>query len=85
MSERYNLPTTTLQDAAWEGDPLRPLDEPELFDSVLWRREVGYGIDVLLLMVIFSILGLIAFLSFGLRKSGTTHRRATRRWSECRW
>jgi uncharacterized RDD family membrane protein YckC len=66
MCERYNLPTTTLQDAAWEGDPLRPLEEPELFDSVLWRRVVGYGIDVLLLMVIFSILGLIAFLSFGL-------------------
>lgn len=66
MSDRDNLPTTILQDAAWDGEPPRPLEEPELFEGVLWRRVVGYGVDVLLLMVVFSILGLIAFLSFGL-------------------
>ncbi len=61
-----NLPTTALRDAAWEGEPPRPLDEPDLFDGVLSRRVIGYGIDVLLLMIVFSILGLIVFLSFGL-------------------
>ncbi len=66
MSDKPNLPTTTLRDAAWEGEPPRPLDEPELFDGVLLRRVVGYGIDVLLLTIIFSVLGLIVFLSFGL-------------------
>lgn len=66
MSDKYNLPTTAPQDAAWEGEPPRPLEEPELFDGVLWRRVVGYGIDVLLLLVVFSILGLLVFLSFGL-------------------
>ena len=55
-----NLPATTLRDAAWEGEPPRPLEDPDLFDGILWRRAVGYGIDVLLLMVIFSILGLFA-------------------------
>ena len=66
MSNDPNLPTRTLRDAAWEGEPPRPLEDPDLFDGILWRRAVGYGIDVLLLMVIFSILGLIVFLSFGL-------------------
>lgn len=66
MSDSQNLPTARLQDAAWEGEPPRPLDEPELFDGVLLRRAIGYGIDVLLLMIIFSVLGLIVFLSFGL-------------------
>jgi len=66
MSDDYHLPTTVFEDAAWEGEPPRPLDEPALFDGVLWRRVVGYGIDVLLLSVIFSVLGLLAFLSFGL-------------------
>lgn len=61
-----NLPATALRDAAWEGEPPRPLEDPDLFDGVLWRRVVGYSIDVLLLMVVFSILGLIVFLSFGL-------------------
>ena len=61
-----NLPARTMRDAAWEGEPPRPLEEPDLFDGILWRRVVGYGIDVLLLMVIFSVLGLIVFLSFGL-------------------
>lgn len=66
MSDKYNLPTTQIEDAAWDGEPPRPLEEPELFDGVLWRRVVGYGIDVVMLMIIFSVLGLIAFLSFGL-------------------
>ncbi len=66
MSENDNLPPALLEDAAWEGEPPWPLDEPELFDGVLWRRVVGYGVDVLLLSVVFSILGLLAFLSFGL-------------------
>ena len=61
-----NLPTTVMQDAAWDGEPPRPLEDPDFFDGVLWRRVVGYGIDALVLMVINSILGLLVFLSFGL-------------------
>jgi len=66
MSQSSNLPSTALRDAAWDGEPPRPLEEPDLFDGVLWRRVVGYGIDVLVLMIVFSVLGLIVFLSFGL-------------------
>lgn len=66
MSEKYNPPMTTVPDAAWEGEPPKPLEEPELFDGVLWRRMIGYGIDVVILAVIFSVLGLLVFLSFGL-------------------
>ncbi len=70
MSDRPNLPpnlpATALWDAAWDGEPPTPLEEPDLFDGILWRRVVGYGVDLLLLMVVFSILGLIVFLSFGL-------------------
>ena len=70
MSDRPNLPpnvpATGMLDAAWDGEPPRPLEDPDLFDGVLWRRVVGYGIDLLILMVVFLILGLIVFLSFGL-------------------
>jgi uncharacterized RDD family membrane protein YckC len=70
MSDRTNLPpnlpATVMRDAAWDGEPPRPLDDPDFFDGVLWRRVVGYSIDALVLMVINSILGLIVFLSFGL-------------------
>lgn len=66
MSDDANLPTTARADAAWEDEPPQPLEEPDLFDGVLWRRVLGYGVDVLLLMVVFSVLGLIVFLSFGL-------------------
>ena len=70
MSDRPNLPpnlpATAVRDAAWDGEPPRPLEEPDLFDGILWRRVVGYSIDLLILMVVFSILGLIVFLSFGL-------------------
>ena len=70
MSDRTNLPpnlpATVMRDAAWDGEPPRPLDDPDFFDGVLWRRVVGYSIDLLILMVVFSILGLIVFLSFGL-------------------
>ncbi len=61
-----NLPVTVMRDAAWDGEPPRPLEDPDLFDGVLWRRVIGYGIDALVLMVINSILGLLVFLSFGL-------------------
>jgi uncharacterized RDD family membrane protein YckC len=61
-----NLPATVMRDASWDGEPPRPLEEPDLFDGVLLRRVVGYGIDALVLMVINSILGLLVFLSFGL-------------------
>jgi hypothetical protein len=40
-----------MRDAAWEGEPPRPLDDPDLFDGVLLRRAFGYGIDVLLLTI----------------------------------
>lgn len=66
MSDKLNLPATAFQDAAWDGEPPTPLEEPELFDGVLWRRVIGYGIDVLVLLVVFSVLGLLVFLSFGL-------------------
>lgn len=70
MVRKINLPSSGLRDAAWEGDPPDRLGDPELFDGILLRRAFGYGVDVLLLLVILAVVGFVMFLlgvlSFGL-------------------
>ena len=70
MVRRINLPATGLEDAAWEIEPPIRIDDPDLYDGVIWRRAFGYGIDVLLLLVILAVVGFVLFLlgvlSFGL-------------------
>lgn len=68
------MPITKLpspaDDAPWEGLPPDPLDDPELYDGVVWRRAVGYLVDVVLIAIagfcVWVLLGLLTLLSFGL-------------------
>lgn len=68
VTPRSNLPSLRLDEAAWEQAPPDPLAAPELYDGLIWRRVVGYGVDVvaigvlaLCLGVAFSLAGLITF------------------------
>ena len=70
MVRRINLPAVGREGAAWEDLPPDPLDDPDLYDGIMWRRVVGYAVDVLILMVILMAVGFALFfigvLSFGL-------------------
>ncbi len=70
MVPRINLPAVGREGAAWEDLPPDPLDDPDLYDGIMWRRVVGYAVDVLILMVILMAVGLVLYfigvLSFGL-------------------
>lgn len=66
MSERSHLPTLNLGDAAWEDTPPDPLAAPDLYDGVIWRRVLGYTVDLILIgiasiavWIVFGLLGLI--------------------------
>lgn len=68
------MPITTLPgeaaDAPWEGAPPDPLDDPALYDGLLWRRPIAYLLDVVLIALaafaVWALLGLLSILSFGL-------------------
>jgi uncharacterized RDD family membrane protein YckC len=70
MVQRINLPAIGREGAAWDDAPLDPLDDPDLYDGIMWRRAAGYAVDVLVLMFILMVVGvaliLIGVLSFGL-------------------
>ncbi len=70
MVRRINLPAVGREGAAWEDLPPDPLDDPDLYDGIMWRRVVGYAVDVLILMLILTgvwlVLSFIGVLSFGL-------------------
>ncbi len=65
-----SLPSLRLDDTARQDAPPHPLDEPDLFDGVLWRRSVGYLVDVGLIgalyLCLWIVVGLAGILSFGL-------------------
>lgn len=67
---RFNLPSLNTVDAAWSDAPPDPLDDPDLYDGIVWRRSLAYLLDVVVLAVLGLIvwlgLGLLAVLSFGL-------------------
>ena len=66
---KINLPSL-VPDAAWQGEPPDPLDDPELYDGVIWRRSLGYLIDLALIVAagicLWILLGLLSVLTFGL-------------------
>lgn len=69
MSERSRLPTLTLEDAAWDEAPPSPLDEPGLYDGVIWRRVLGYTIDLILIAIasvaVWIVFGLLGIITLG--------------------
>ena len=50
---RLNLPSKSVRDAAWSDAPPDPLDDPDLYDGVIWRRCGAYLLDVLAIAVLF--------------------------------
>lgn len=68
MSE-FNLPSLA-DDAAWRGTPPDPLDDPELYDGIIWRRSIAYLLDVALILIVafclWMLLGMLSVLTFGL-------------------
>ncbi len=67
---RFNLPSIQRPDAAWQDRPPGGLDDPELYDGLLWRRSIGYLVDVVALSILmvcaWIALGLLTVLSLGL-------------------
>ena len=65
-----NLLSLRLGDTARQDATPHPLDEPDLYDGVLWRRTVGYLVDVGLIgalyLCLWVVVGLAGILSFGL-------------------
>ena len=67
---KIQLPARVRADAAWDAVPPDPLDDPDLYDGLLWRRPMAYLLDVLIIGVaaflLWIALGLLTVLSFGL-------------------
>lgn len=57
-------------DANWQEGPPGNLDDPDLYDGILWRRSIGYLVDAFILSIVMVCtgiaLGLLNILSFGL-------------------
>jgi len=65
-----NLPALGLGAPAWSGPAPDPLAQPELYDGILWRRVLGYFVDLALIAAIsvaaWAVLMLAGVLSLGL-------------------
>lgn len=67
---RVSLPSTARRDAAWGEAPPDPLDNPALYDGVMWRRVGAYMVDLVAIMILMFVawflLGLMTILTLGL-------------------
>lgn len=67
---KLHLPARIRADAPWDATPPDPLDDPDLYDGLLWRRPLAYLLDVFIIAVagflLWIVLGLLTVLSFGL-------------------
>ncbi len=63
---KFHLPSLQLTDAAWQDGPPGHLDDPELYDGLLWRRAFGFLIDATVLLLLIGGLWILVFLSLGL-------------------
>ena len=70
MAYRDSLPGIRLGAADWADGPPHPRDVPFLYDGLLWRRVLAYGIDVVAIAILSAAAwvaaGLLGILSFGL-------------------
>lgn len=60
------LPSTELRDAAWHDVPPDPLENPALYEGLLWRRTFGYLVDAALLTFALACLWFLNILTFTL-------------------
>jgi len=59
-----NLPDRIDASFGWSQEPPNPLDRPELYDGLLWRRSVAFLVDVCLLTAVMMVLWLFNILTF---------------------
>jgi uncharacterized RDD family membrane protein YckC len=59
-----NLPDRIDAPFGWNNQPPDPLDRPELYDGLLWRRSVAFLADVCLLTAFMVVLWLFNILTF---------------------
>lgn len=61
---KFELPSTVVQDAAWQDGPPDPLSDPGLYEGLIGRRICGYLIDIAILMTLAGagwLLNLVTF------------------------
>ena len=62
-----NLPEPVDAEFSWSAEPPNPLDRPDLYDGVLWRRSLAFFVDIGLLgaiivaLAIFNLFTLFIF------------------------
>jgi uncharacterized RDD family membrane protein YckC len=62
-----NLPERIDEPTGRDGEILEPLDRPELYDGLLWRRSIAFCIDAALLlgvMLVLMVFNLFTFFIF---------------------
>ncbi len=67
---KIHLPSVEAGDAVWSEVPPDPLDDPDLYEGLMWRRAAAYGLDVLAIMTLLAglwmVLMFLTVLSLGL-------------------
>ncbi len=63
MDSPTNLPSLSLGDSAWDKAPPDPLSAPGCFDGLLWRRSLGFLIDVVLVSTLNAALAVAFWLA----------------------
>jgi uncharacterized RDD family membrane protein YckC len=70
MAYRDSLPSLRLGAADWADGPPHPHDAPLLYEGLLWRRILAYGIDVVAIAVLsvaaWVAAGILGLMTFGL-------------------
>jgi len=59
-----NLPDRLDAPFDWSGEPPDPLDRPEYYDGLLWRRSLGFCIDACLMIAVVAVFWLFNILTF---------------------
>ncbi len=54
------------RDAVWSENPPDPLDDPDLYDEIMLRRVLAYGIDAAILMMLVGAMWVLVIFSLGL-------------------
>ena len=63
MTPRGNLPSLSLNDAPWPEAPPDALSAPDLYDGIIWRRSLGFLVDLALNGLLYSVLGVVFWLA----------------------
>lgn len=64
MPVSSNLPERIDAPFRWNEEPPNPLDRPELYDGLLWRRSMAFFLDVILVTAVMMVLWLFNILTF---------------------